>query len=97
VTYSKTVKTFPEAIFVLAAFLLFSAVLLLSRVQPDEEEVAHAHAHSRQSTARLSHYDYESIATTEETAVADDVCEDSDEERRFHERTLSNVSTQAFP
>lgn len=96
-TYSKTVSSFPEAIFVLAAVLLFSAVFLLSRVQPDEEEVAYAHAHSRQSTARLSHYDYESIATTDETAVDDDDGADSDEERRFHERTLSNVSTQAFP
>lgn len=90
-------RSFPEAIFVLAAFLLFSAVLLLSRVRPDEEEIAHAQAHSRQSSARLSRYEYEAIADDEETAVVDNDGEDSDEERRFHERTLSNVSTQAFP
>ena len=81
----------------LAAGLLFSVVFFLSRVQPDEEEVAQAHAHSRQSTARLSHYDYEAVATADENVVEDDEDPDSDEERRFHERTLSHVSTQALP
>lgn len=39
-TYSSTVANFPQAIFVLAACLLFSAVALLNRVQPIEGEVA---------------------------------------------------------
>ncbi|KAH6913454.1 major facilitator superfamily domain-containing protein [Coprinopsis sp. MPI-PUGE-AT-0042] len=69
-TYSKTVRSFRKPFSFWQRLLLFSAVLLLSRVQPDEEEVAHVHAHSRQSTARLSHYDYEAISTTEENAIA---------------------------
>lgn len=46
-TYSSTVANFPQAIFVLAACLLFSAVALLNRVQPIEGEVAE---HERSTT-----------------------------------------------
>jgi hypothetical protein len=37
------VASFPEAIFVLAASLLFSGVLLLSRVRPVESDIAKTH------------------------------------------------------
>ncbi|KAJ3534373.1 hypothetical protein NMY22_g6953 [Coprinellus aureogranulatus] len=53
-TYSSSVANFPEGIFVLAACLLFSSVLCLSRVRPDENEIALIHSHSRRSSFERS-------------------------------------------
>jgi len=38
-TYASTVAVFPEAIFVLAACLLFSVVFFLSRISPAQDDI----------------------------------------------------------
>ncbi|KAF5342541.1 hypothetical protein D9611_001959 [Ephemerocybe angulata] len=74
-TYSRTVGSFPEAIFVLAACLLFSAVLFLSRVQADENEIEMIHGNASSRSRRTSvderrpfsgSYDYDAIPAYEE-------------------------------
>lgn len=91
-TYSKTVASYPEGIFVLAACLLFSAVLLLSRVKPDVDEIAVAHSRTPGERAAMatSNYDYEAISTAD-----DDI--DEDERRREHERGVSSASVIDHP
>lgn len=90
-TYSKTVATFPEAIFVLAACLLFTAVLLLSRVSPDENEIAGIH--SRAGSRRLSvdgrhlsaSYSYDAIPAYEENRDTSHQDDEHDEGRNGNE------------
>lgn len=94
-TYSRSVANFPEGIFVLAACLLFTSVLLLSRVRPDESEIALIHNHSRRlsrdrspSVHRRSRhlsgsYSYDAVPTFDDGR---DFGADSDEEE---ERRIS--------
>lgn len=84
--------SFPEAIFVLAACLLFSAVLLLSRVRPVASDIAKVHGPgSRLSIAeghrsRLSgSYDYDAIPTFEERHESDETDDRDDEGERWEQ------------
>ncbi|KAJ2915193.1 hypothetical protein MD484_g5221, partial [Candolleomyces efflorescens] len=88
-TYSRSVASFPEAIFVLAASLLFSGVLLLSRVRPVESDIAEIHGVNNLSSEsernrRMSvSYDYDAIPTFDRRndSDSDEEVHESDDER----------------
>ncbi|TFK27512.1 hypothetical protein FA15DRAFT_635667 [Coprinopsis marcescibilis] len=86
-TYSKSVGSFPEAIFVLAACLLLSATFLLSRVRPVESDIALVHTPSRSS--RVS-FEYQAVAITEGVESEED--EEEIESRRGKARRHSQVA-----
>jgi len=52
-TYASTVAVFPEAIFVLAACLLFSVVFFLSQISPAEEDIIILEASEQASESSL--------------------------------------------
>ncbi|KAJ3514068.1 hypothetical protein NLJ89_g2588 [Agrocybe chaxingu] len=65
VTYGKSVANYPEAIFALAACILFSVVLFLSQVSPAEEDIALALTprigEGRRSRSIAQDYSYEAL------------------------------------
>ncbi|TEB34595.1 MFS general substrate transporter [Coprinellus micaceus] len=104
-TYSRSVANFPEGIFVLAAALLFSAVLLLSRVRPDENEIALIHNHSRRRSVDRSpsvqrgsrqlseSYSYDAIPAYD--AGRDFGANSDDEEERRRSSQDGNAATRS--
>lgn len=69
-TYASSVATFPEAIFVLAACLLYAVVFFLSRISPSEEDIALVHTprigQEVMSPSTSGGYAYQSIADIED-------------------------------
>jgi len=69
-TYASTVANFPEAIFVLAACLLSSVVFFLSRISPEEEDIALVHTprigEDFGSRSPTREYTYQSISDVDD-------------------------------
>ncbi|KAF8149882.1 major facilitator superfamily domain-containing protein [Crassisporium funariophilum] len=72
-TYASTVANFPEAIFVLAACLLFSVVFFIGRVSPSEEDISLTlrprSGEGRRSRSPTGDYGYQSISDSNEEIV----------------------------
>lgn len=72
-TYSLTVAHFPQAIFVLAAVLLFAAVFLLAKIHPKEGDILLDH------TERMDDAESPSTPLNGYNAVVDSSAWGSDE------------------
>ncbi|RXW17588.1 hypothetical protein EST38_g8265 [Candolleomyces aberdarensis] len=98
-TYSRTVASFPEAIFVLAACLLFSAVLLLSRVRPLASDIEKTHnpgsriSVTESDRRRMSvSYDYDAVPNFDPGEGP----QDSDEEALEHDEPLEHDEEEGW-
>ncbi|KAF9048410.1 major facilitator superfamily domain-containing protein [Panaeolus papilionaceus] len=71
-TYGSSVAHFPEAIFVLAACLLFGAVLLLGGLSTDVKDIADQENRSMEESNRTSDYTYGTVATEDDDDIPSD-------------------------